>query len=193
MKIISVAIDKIKPYSKNPRINDAAVQQVAQSLKAYGFQQPIVVDKKYVVVVGHTRLLAAKELGMDKVPVTVADKLTPKQIKAYRIADNKTNEFSTWDFDLLKDELDGLDNLFTGFDDDELDELLGDVSDVGFPNLVDGDKQPFQQMAFSLHDDQVELVKEAIVEAKLDSKHKSKLNDNSNANAITFICKEFLK
>ena len=115
MRIINTAIDKIKPYAKNPRINDAAVEHVAKSIQQYGFQQPIVVDKKHVIIVGHTRYLAAKELKLKTVPALVADKLTPKQVKAYRIADNKTHEFSEWDFDLLKGELVGLDDLFTGF------------------------------------------------------------------------------
>jgi len=120
-------IEKIKPYKNNPRKNAAAVKQVAESISQYGFQQPIVVDKKHVIIVGHTRYFAAKDLGLKTVPVVVADKLTPKQVKAYRIADNKTHEYSDWDFELLKDELEGLgdlDEYFTGFNDMELHDIL---------------------------------------------------------------------
>ena len=124
MKVIDRNIGDIKPYKNNPRINQGAVDSVAQSIKEFGFKQPIVVDKKNVIIIGHTRLLAAKELKLKKVPVLVADDLPPKKVKALRIADNKTGELSDWDFDLLKDELNGLDDVFTGFDGDELDELF---------------------------------------------------------------------
>ena len=89
MQIAFRAIDDIKPYEKNPRVNDAAVDSVARSLKEFGFRQPIVVDEHGVIVVGHTRWKAAQKLGLAKVPVHVAKDLTREQIKAYRIADNK--------------------------------------------------------------------------------------------------------
>lgn len=97
MEVKNVSIDKIKPYKNNPRDNENAVGGVAQSLQEFDWQQPIVVDKNYVIIVGHTRYKAAKQLGMKVVPVTVADKLTPEQVKAYRLADNKTADFSIWD------------------------------------------------------------------------------------------------
>lgn len=100
--------DRPKPYPNNPRINDDAVQGVADSLRAFGWQQPIVVDKDGVVIVGHTRLKAAKTLGMDKVPVTVASDLTPDEVAAYRLADNRTAEKALWDMDALKLELKGI-------------------------------------------------------------------------------------
>lgn len=188
-----VDIDKVKPYKNNPRINEKAVEVVADSIKEFGWQQPIVVDKKNVIIVGHTRLLAAKELKLKKVPIHVANNLTPKQVKAYRVADNKVAEFAEWDIDLLRDELEGLNNIFTGFSDEELEDLLGSVGEEDFPELGAGEKEPFQQMTFSLHDDQVAIVDKAIKKAKLNKKYKSKLNDNSNGNALAFICKEFLK
>lgn len=94
-------ISALKPYDKNPRHNKEAVDKVAASLREFGFRQPIVVDKDYVIIVGHTRLLAAKKLKLKEVPVLVADDLTDEQAKAYRLADNKTAEFSKWDEDLL--------------------------------------------------------------------------------------------
>lgn len=105
MNIIEQNIEKLIPYENNPRNNDDAVDQVAESIKEFGFQQPIVVDKENVVIVGHTRLKAAKRLGLKKVPVVVADELTDEQAKAYRLADNKTNEIATWNFDILSEEL----------------------------------------------------------------------------------------
>lgn len=105
MKIIEKNIKDITPYENNPRNNEDAVEKVAESIKEFGFQQPIVVDKDNVVIVGHTRLKAAERLGLDKVPVVVADELTEEQAKAYRLADNKTNEIATWKFDVLNEEL----------------------------------------------------------------------------------------
>lgn len=114
----------IKPYRKNPRVNDIAVPEVEQSLESFDFLQPIVVDKKGKIIVGHTRWLAAKKLKLSEVPVIYATHLTPKQVKAYRIADNKTGQFSEWDMDLLPDELKGLKDIYTGFGDEEIEKLL---------------------------------------------------------------------
>ena len=96
---------EIKPYEKNPRVNDMAVDAVANSIRQFGFRQPIVVDADGVIVVGHTRWKAATALGLTEVPVHVATDLTPEQIRAYRIADNKTGELAEWNLDLLPIEL----------------------------------------------------------------------------------------
>ena len=109
MQVKEVDIKKIIPYHNNPRKNQA-VNKVASSISEYGFQQPIVVDKNMVIIVGHTRLLASKKLGLKKVPIAIAN-LSKSQAKAYRIADNRTNEDSTWDMDLLKGELSDLNGL----------------------------------------------------------------------------------
>lgn len=98
-------IKKVKPYDRNPRRNDNAVDAVAASIREFGFRQPIVVDRDGVIIVGHTRLKAAKKLGMKEVPVLVADDLTEEQVKAYRLADNKTGELAGWDFAALEEEL----------------------------------------------------------------------------------------
>lgn len=118
----------ITPYNKNPRINEAAVPEVLQSIDAFEMLQPIVVDKKGVVIVGHTRLQAAIELGLDEIPVVYATHLTPKKVRAYRIADNKTGEISVWDMDLLPDEFEGLEGEYTGFSDEAIAKMLGDDS-----------------------------------------------------------------
>ncbi len=129
MKIELRKLSEIKPYPGNPRVNDDAVAAVAASIREFGFRQPIVVDAEGVIVCGHTRYKAALKLGLEKVPVHVAKDLTPEQIKAYRIADNKTNELSDWDYDLLPIELGELqacnyDLGLLGFDQDELAKLL---------------------------------------------------------------------
>ena len=108
MQIVNIDIDKLIPYARNPRKNDNAITKVASSIKEFGFKQPIVVDKDMVVIAGHTRLDAAKKLSLKEVPVLIANDLTPAQIKAYRIADNKVSEYSEWDYELLKLELDDL-------------------------------------------------------------------------------------
>lgn len=117
-------IGEIIPYENNPRDNSYAVDKVAQSIRKFGWQQPIVVDIDGVIVAGHTRYEAAKRLGLDTVPVHVASDLTPEEIQAYRLADNKTTEFSTWDFGKLQEELDGISSIDMtdfGFDDFDID------------------------------------------------------------------------
>lgn len=129
MEIQEVALSKIKPYEKNPRINDKAVDKVAESLKEFGWQQPIVVDKDGIIIVGHTRFKAAQKLGMQSAPVVFANNLSKKQVRAYRIADNKVADYSIWDNKLLLEELDGLDDIFTGFEEGDVFNDLLDESD----------------------------------------------------------------
>ena len=97
--------DQVKPYEANPRQNDQAVEAVANSIREFGFRQPIVVDADGVIIVGHTRWKAAKALGLEKVPVHVARDLTPEQVRAYRLADNATADLADWDYELLSIEL----------------------------------------------------------------------------------------
>ena len=127
MKVELTDIDKIIPYINNPRKNQN-IDKVAASIKEFGFQQPIVVDKSMTIIVGHTRYEALKKLELKKVPITIAD-LTPLQAKAYRIADNRLNQDSEWDFPLLNIEFtDLLDNHYEldnlGFDNKELEKLI---------------------------------------------------------------------
>lgn len=126
MEIINMPIGEIVPYNKNAKKHpEEQVEHIANSIKEFGFKQPLVVDRNNVLVIGHGRLLAAKKLGMDSVPVVRADDLTDEQIKALRLADNKTNE-SEWDFDLL---------------DAELSEIFEfDMSDFGFELNLDIDE-----------------------------------------------------
>lgn len=129
MHIVEKRLDEIKPYEKNPRVNDKAVEKVAESIKTYGFQQPIVVDKNGVIIVGHTRYKASQQLKLETVPVVVADCLSEKEVKAYRIADNKVADYSIWDNKLLLEELEGLDDIFTGFtESDYFDDTLDNTT-----------------------------------------------------------------
>lgn len=111
MNIIEKKLSDIKPYEKNPRKNDEAVDQVANSIKEFGFKVPIVIDKNNIIVCGHTRYKAAIKLGYDEVPCIIADDLTDEQIKAFRLADNKVSEKAEWDFELLNSELDDILNI----------------------------------------------------------------------------------
>src|SRR3984893_14366572 len=129
-------ITSIRPYENNPRLNDAAVDAVAASIKAFGFRQPIVVDEQGVIIVGHTRYEDELKLGLTEVPVHVAVGLSPAQAKAYRIADNQTATMSQWDDDRLPLELAelqemGFDLDLTGFSADELLRLLGSETNEG--------------------------------------------------------------
>lgn len=108
MDVIEKKLKDIKPYEKNPRKNDSAVDAVANSISQFGFKVPVVIDKDGVIVCGHTRYKAAKKLKLDTVPCVVASDLTEEQIKAYRLADNKVSELAEWDIDLLGEELDGI-------------------------------------------------------------------------------------
>lgn len=120
MQIQEILLADLREYENNPRNNDGAVQAVAESIQQFGFKVPIVVDRDNVIVAGHTRYKAAARLGLDKVPCIIADDLTPEQIKAYRLADNKTGELAEWDFAALEIEL------------AELSEMDFDMSEFGF-------------------------------------------------------------
>ncbi len=181
MKIENLKIDQIKPYPRNPRKNDAAVGKVASSLKEFGWQQPIVVDKDMVVIAGHTRLAAAISLGFEKAPVLIASTLTPSQIKAYRIADNRVAEEADWDSGLLKIELDDLvSNDFSlnvlGFTGDELKIILNPESE------------------FAADEDEVLDVEEDAVSKEGDvwllGDHKIICGDSTNENTVSKLLEE---
>ena len=118
MEIVTKNIEDLIPYEKNPRRNKEAVDYVAKSIQDFGFKIPVVIDKENVIVCGHTRVLASKKLGLKEIPCIIADDLTPQQIKAFRLADNKVGEISKWDTDLLLLELEdiNLDMTDFGFD-----------------------------------------------------------------------------
>ena len=123
LKIEYVDINNIKPYKKNPRKNDEAIPYVMESIKQFGFKNPVILDKDNVIVAGHTRIESAKRLGITEIPCIYADDLTDEQIKAFRLADNKVAEIAEWDIDLL---------------DTELDDILDiDMTDFGFEKTIE--------------------------------------------------------
>ena len=126
MQIVEKELSWLKPYVNNPRDNESAVEPVAKSIKEFGFKVPIVATSDGEIINGHTRFKASKRLGLEKVPVIIADDLTDEQIKAFRLADNKVSEFSKWNEDKLRDELKQLEMDMTefGFEFTELTELL---------------------------------------------------------------------
>lgn len=139
MQIQEILLADLREYENNPRNNDGAIQAVAESIKQFGWRVPLVVDKDNIIVAGHTRYRAAQLLGLDRVPCLIADDLTPEQVKAYRLADNKTAELAEWDFSALEIELAELSEM----------ELDFDMSDFGFIDSefdkneeeVEGDEQ----------------------------------------------------
>lgn len=108
MQVKDISISELREYENNPRKNDGAVQAVAESIKRFGFKVPCIVDRNNVIVCGHTRIKAAVSIGLSSVPCIIADDLTPEQIQAFRLADNKTGELSEWDFSALEKELEAL-------------------------------------------------------------------------------------
>jgi len=186
MKIVILNIAEIKPYVNNPRKNDKAVAVVAKSIEQYGFQQPIVVDKNSVIVAGHTRYRAARQLGLKEVPVVVADNLSQEQINAYRIMDNRSNENAHWDDSLLYTELKTLLedstiqdlSIQTGFTESELNKLFqepidllekyntteqyrsrpGDLWQLGDNLLLNGDSTRAEDLHLLLGTDSIDLI-----------------------------------
>lgn len=130
MKIEEMRTADLVPYENNPRNNDDSVDAVAASIREFGFKVPIIVDKNNVIVAGHTRLKAAEKIGMETVPVIRADDLTDEQVRAFRLADNKTAELAGWDFARLEEELAALDEIdmsefgFSKFEDINVDDMF---------------------------------------------------------------------
>ncbi|HHX68547.1 MAG TPA: ParB N-terminal domain-containing protein [Gallicola sp.] len=175
---MNIDINKLKPYKNNPRKNDEAVEYVANSIKEFGFKVPIIVDKDYEIIAGHTRLKAAQQLGLKEVPIIIADDLTEEQVKAFRLADNKVSEIAEWDFDLLDNELSNIldiDMSILGFDvfeeeqeiieDDFEIELpkepkakLGDIYQLGNHRLMCGDSTKEEDVAKLMNGNKADMV-----------------------------------
>lgn len=139
LQIIYQNVDALIPYINNPRFNDNAVDKVASSIKNFGFKNPIIVDGNNEIIAGHTRLKAAKKLGIKEVPTIKVEDLTDSQIKAFRIADNKVAEFSQWDFETLESELEML-------------ELDFNMEEFGFEVYTQNESEEFLDINFEDHD-----------------------------------------
>lgn len=186
MNVQNRKLSELTPYPGNAKKHDKKqIANVAESIRQYGFVQPIVVDRDDVIIIGNCRALAAKKLGMDEVPCVSMDDLTPEQVNALRLVDNKSNE-SDWDFDLLADELSGLD--LSAFDFDwgiENEDEYG----VDF-SLPDGDKSEICQMTFTLHEQQKELIEYAMTCVE-DEITETFGNANKNGNALYEVIRQW--
>ena len=187
------------PYARNARTHsDEQVAQIAASIREWGWTTPVLVDEQGGIIAGHGRVLAARKLGLADVPVMVARGWSEAQKRAYVLADNKLALNAGWDADLLGGELADIGDLnfdlsLIGFSTAELDDLLGHAAPLGsMPALPDGDKAPFQQMTFTLHDEQADQVKAALEAAKAMGGFVDSPNENSNGNALARVCELFL-
>ena len=194
MNIEYKKLKALTPYEKNTKKHDKTqINNVAESIKQYGFVQPIVVDKNDVIVIGHCRYEAAKKLKLETVPCVCVDDLTDEQVKALRIVDNKSNE-SPWDMDFLTDELAEVDLSAFDFDfglEDEGKDYSPDEFGDDF-TLPDGDKPEICQMTFTLHQQQKELIEYAISVVK-DNVTETFGNTNGNGNALYEVVKQWAK
>lgn len=188
------------PYARNSRTHsETQVTKIAASIKEFGFLNPVIVDGENGIVAGHGRIMAAKKLGMDEVPVIEASHLTEAQRRAYVIADNRLALDAGWDDEMLRVEFAELEGLgfdldLTGFTPDEIKALDFDAGEeVGMPELPDGDKEPFQQKTFTLHDEQAAIVDDAVMLARTNPLADTGINENSNGNALALICQQWLE
>ena len=198
-KLEHLPIAELVPYARNSRTHsEEQVAQIAGSIREFGFTNPVLIDANGTIVAGHGRVMAARKLGIESVPCIRLGHLTPTQVRAYVIADNKLALNAGWDEQMLNAEIEslkeeGFDIGLTGFSDSEVEKMLEqfEVSAVEMPELANGEKQPFQQKTFTLHDEQAEEVEAAISKAKSMGHSESGVNENSNGNALAFVCQTF--
>lgn len=198
MQITYKKLKDIHPYEKNPRNNDAAVDKVANSINKFGFKSPIIIDKHGVIVAGHTRYKASVKLGLKEVPCIEANDLTESQIKAYRLADNKTAEYAEWDFSLLECELDDLSVIpdlnmqdFGFYDDDSLsfDEIFEPKQNTESVEKKDAVQQPETPVTQNVSVD-VSNEPETVQEPELDAVQDTEQYDESEC-AVYFVTVSF--
>ena len=195
MKIEQIPTADLIPYARNTRTHSPEqVAQIAGSIREFGFTNPVLIDAENGIIAGHGRVMAAGKLGLAKVPCIRLAHLTETQKRAYIIADNKLALNAGWDEEMLALELGELreadfDLGLLGFSDDEIGAF--DVDEADMPELSSEDKQPFQQMTFTVHDEQAEDVQAAMAKAKQIGHGESAVNENSNGNALAFVCQSF--
>ena len=196
MTIEQLATASLIPYARNAKKHDASqVAKLAGSIREFGFNNPVLIDADNGIIAGHGRVLAAQSLNLETVPCIRLGHLTDTQRRAYILADNRLAEIGGgWDEEMLKLELADLaaaelDVTELGFLDSDAGVL--DVSETQLPELESGDRQPFQQKTFTLHDEQAEEIDAAISKAKEMGHGQSAVNENSNGNALAFICQSF--
>lgn len=194
------SVNSLIPYARNSRTHsEAQITKIAASIKEFGFLNPVIVDGENGIVAGHGRVMAAKKLGMDEVPVVEANHLTEAQRRAYVIADNRLALDAGWDDEMLRVEFAELEGLgfdldLTGFTPEEIKALDFDSGeDVGMPALASGEKEPYQQKTFTLHDEQAVVVDDAVTLARTNPLADTGINENSNGNALALICQQWLE
>jgi ParB-like chromosome segregation protein Spo0J len=201
LRIESCPLDQLRPDPGNPRTHsEEQIRKVADSIREFGFLCPVVVDGGQAIIAGHARVEAARLLGLAAVPVIRAGHLSEAQRKAFLLADNKLAELAGWDEGLLREaladlRLEGYELILTGFDEADIDRLLesaGQAAEVGFPDLPAGDKAPYQEMTYTLHDDQARLVKAAL-DLAVGMGPFAGPNQNRNGNALARVCEAYLE
>jgi ParB-like chromosome segregation protein Spo0J len=199
--IKTVSVADLIPYARNSRTHsEEQVTQIAASIKEFGFLNPVIVDGENGIIAGHGRVMAAKKLGMTELPAVEASHLTDAQRRAYIIADNKLALNAGWDDEMLRVEFAelseaGFDLDLTGFSLDEIGALGFDNDSAldAMPSLPDGDKEPYQQKTFILHDEQAAVVDDAVTLARTNPLSDTGINENSNGNALALICEQGLE
>ena len=194
----TASVAELIPYARNSRTHSPQqVDKIAASIREFGFLNPIIVDGKNGIVAGHGRVMAAQKLGLASLPVIEAAHLTEAQKRAYVIADNRLALDAGWDMEMLRIEIAELRDLafdlsLTGFNVEEIESFsFDDDAETEMPELADGDREPFQQMTFTLHDDQADEVKAAMEKAKAMGAFVDTGNENGNGNALARICEMF--
>lgn len=195
MKIEQIPIEKLIEYANNAKLHsDDQISKIAASIKEFGFNNPMLIDADNGIVAGHGRLLAAKKLEMKSVPCIRLSHLSEAQKKAYILADNRLAEIGGgWNEELLKLEIDFLKE--NDFDIDLTGFNIGDIKvfeaeEVEPPELKEGDREPFRQVTFTLHDSQFDELEKALKTAK-ERGCQSEVNENSNGNALHYIAEKF--
>lgn len=193
-------VSSLIPYARNSRTHsDEQVSKIAASIKEFGFLNPVIVDGENGIIAGHGRIMAAQKLGMETVPTIEASHLTDAQRRAYIIADNRIQLDGGWDEEMLRVEFEeladiGFDLALTGFELGEIAALrFDDECEAGMPDLASGDKEPYQQKTFTLHDEQAAIVDDAVTLARTSPLADTGLNENSNGNALALICQQWLE
>ena len=201
VQLETIAIDRLIPYARNSRSHsDEQVAQVAASIREFGFTNPVLIDGEGGIIAGHGRVMAARKLGMADVPCIRLAHLSDAQKRAYIIADNKLALNAGWDEEILALELLDLRGEdfalpLSGFTSEELEQIFSafDVSPLGeMPQMPSGDRQPFQQVTFTLHDTQAEQVQAALKAARNIGPYIGSPNQNGNGNALARICETYL-
>lgn len=190
---------RLIPYARNARTHTPEqVKQIAASMREWGWTIPVLADEQGGLIAGHARVQAAEMNGYPEAPVMIARGWSEAKKRAYVLADNKLAMNAGWNDELLGVELLelrdlGFDLPVIGFDASELDGLMREVAEAGYPDLPTGDRAPYQQITFTLHDEQVKLVQKAVAAAKAQGPFAGTMNDNANGNALARICDAYLE